>query len=533
MILNEFYHMNQDKYTVLNTIPSCYGADPDNYELLSYYGLNLQCVQVPHDNISWQTTKADKTDLDTKLNKSDFEYIFDSGKSITVWNNTSVINSVDWYGSYSHRTNTSIVNGTRPYQISLNISNSTGTNNDTTIFCNGHCNTGFTDIRFTLGNTTILPYWIENNATGKVWVNVTANGTVNMYYGNPSAIDASNGTNTFDFFDDFDNLNQWTKQSGTWTTTNSTILMPNSALAYLRSNIIAPTTPYVLSTKFSGNWTGGSTTFRFLTEANNTTSVSNAYMPYNTGTSQTLYVNNGNGQSVSYTLSNNVQYIDDFVFNSTTSTKLNLYDTSRNLLATVSNTVATSGTGHYFALFDNGDGTQRYVYWMFIRKYITTEPTWSTWGAEETIQITQYNNSTALIAYDMINITNISTYGNLGIKTTNLTSALHVGNAGDGNMAWSNSWNVYSSEKYKTDIKNITFDINFKLTPISYIQKDDKTNTTMYGFISEDLPIGVKVNDGNNTGINIMGLIAYQSDIINRQQKILDNICKNKPDLCV
>lgn len=106
--------------------------------------------------------------------------------------------SASWYDiSWQYKINNVIPDGARPYQISLNISNSTGTNNATTIFCNGHCNVNFTDIRFTLDNTTLLPYWIEDNTTGKVWVNVTATGVVNMYYGNPAATSLSNGNATF------------------------------------------------------------------------------------------------------------------------------------------------------------------------------------------------------------------------------------------------------------------------------------------------------------------------------------------------
>jgi len=71
------------------------------------------------------------------------------------------------------------------------------------MFLNGSSNPDFTDIRFTLDNVTALSYWIEKD-TGKVWVNVTANGIVNLYYGNSAATDASDGKKTFEFFDDFE-----------------------------------------------------------------------------------------------------------------------------------------------------------------------------------------------------------------------------------------------------------------------------------------------------------------------------------------
>ena len=108
-----------------------------------------------------------------------------------------------WNASWDYRIDNPIPNGARPYQISLNLSNSIGTSNATHVFLNGHSNINFTDIRFTLDNATALPYWIDKEA-GKVWVNVTANGVVNLYYGNPSATDSSNGMKTFEFFDNFE-----------------------------------------------------------------------------------------------------------------------------------------------------------------------------------------------------------------------------------------------------------------------------------------------------------------------------------------
>ncbi|PIS39752.1 MAG: hypothetical protein COT33_00345 [Candidatus Nealsonbacteria bacterium CG08_land_8_20_14_0_20_38_20] len=65
------------------------------------------------------------------------------------------------------------------------------------------------DIRFGDSSGRDLPHWLEsdcNTASTKIWVKVpTLPGSVSsniyMYYGNPSASSASNGTNTFDQFD--------------------------------------------------------------------------------------------------------------------------------------------------------------------------------------------------------------------------------------------------------------------------------------------------------------------------------------------
>ncbi len=77
------------------------------------------------------------------------------------------------------------------------------------------------DLRFTKSDgVTLLDYWIESYTTGVstvVWVEVDSipaspnNTSIYLYYGNPSATSASNGTNTFTFFDDFNSISRaWT-----------------------------------------------------------------------------------------------------------------------------------------------------------------------------------------------------------------------------------------------------------------------------------------------------------------------------------
>jgi len=79
----------------------------------------------------------------------------------------------------------------------------------------------FDDIRFTDNDgKTLVDYWLESktdSTTAKFWVEVpsiAASGTktIFVYYGNPTADSISNGDNTFQFFDDFnDNLINTTK----------------------------------------------------------------------------------------------------------------------------------------------------------------------------------------------------------------------------------------------------------------------------------------------------------------------------------
>ena len=89
------------------------------------------------------------------------------------------------------------------YQVSLNVTYDADMQVD------------FDDLRFVnVSAGTEEAYWIEDKSDSNwclVWFNGTyiagggwSNDTTEMYYGNPSASSASNGTNTFEFFDDFE-----------------------------------------------------------------------------------------------------------------------------------------------------------------------------------------------------------------------------------------------------------------------------------------------------------------------------------------
>ena len=96
---------------------------------------------------------------------------------LTWWN-------VSWQYRVSNTLN-NVPNGGRTYR--LMIHSGSGENTATDVFLNGHSQSDFDDIRFVLNDTTELNYWIVDNTTDpiKVYVKVTGNGTVNLYYGNP------------------------------------------------------------------------------------------------------------------------------------------------------------------------------------------------------------------------------------------------------------------------------------------------------------------------------------------------------------
>jgi predicted MPP superfamily phosphohydrolase len=87
------------------------------------------------------------------------------------------------------------------YQVLINL---TGNTFPTEALKNGE------DIRFTDDNGNELSYWIENwdysSKKAIIWVKVPTiqiGTTLRMFYGNPNAASASNGSAAFEFFDDF------------------------------------------------------------------------------------------------------------------------------------------------------------------------------------------------------------------------------------------------------------------------------------------------------------------------------------------
>ena len=131
-----------------------------------------------------------------------------SALAVLVLAPVSYSQSVGWLNSsWQYRSTVSIANpgGTTlsAYQVHVVL----GAGFDfTKVQANG------ADIRFTASDgVTLLPFWIESWSAGSsrasLWVKVpsipSTGATVYLYYGDPSAGSASNGTNTFIFFDDF------------------------------------------------------------------------------------------------------------------------------------------------------------------------------------------------------------------------------------------------------------------------------------------------------------------------------------------
>ncbi len=124
--------------------------------------------------------------------------------------NSSLVSPTEWWDTnwqYYKVCNIDTNGYSGYYQMRIKVGYSSGGD----VSCEGHCQPDFDDIRFVdTDNSTVLPHWKETYVDSQFaifWVNVSADamsdGKILMYYGNPSATDASDGDSTFIFFDDF------------------------------------------------------------------------------------------------------------------------------------------------------------------------------------------------------------------------------------------------------------------------------------------------------------------------------------------
>lgn len=137
------------------------------------------------------------------------------------------------------------------YQLKITVNYGSGTDTSGNIFCGGNVRTDFGDIRFTDTNgTNLLYYWIESytaSSSAVVWIKIPSiptgsNSTyIYFYYNNPSSTTTSDGPNTFEFFNNGNNITGWTT-TGTlsWTIVSGMIKGTGSSNGVLYS-------PYTIS----------------------------------------------------------------------------------------------------------------------------------------------------------------------------------------------------------------------------------------------------------------------------------------------
>jgi predicted esterase len=299
----------------------------------------------------------------------------------------------------------------------------------------------FSDLRFTdTDKITLLPFWIEsyNSTAAIVWIKVPsiqASGTktIYMYYGNPNAVSAANGTATFDFFDDFNdgtiNTSKWIT-TGTVRETNGYLQVGSGSGSVARQNTaLYPlfSRPYMLRSRSFVSTTGYVSTYVGLSISGLTryALAPHSYRSYYTYDGSTYQYTSNTAGLRSFAVydivwtSSNVKYYQNGV-----------------LRATHTNSPSVA-MGAYL-----GGASTAYVRcdWIFVHKYASAEPSTTT-GQEENqgyvpVQVTLtvtvsgngITNATGVLIYPQYTKINILATPNPGFMLSNwLLNGTNVG----------------------------------------------------------------------------------------------------------
>ncbi len=387
--LNQLFNGSIDQVKIYNyslspeQINASYQAGLDNH---SVYTIVSNETSVG-DNWSVAVTPVDVYGLD--------------GSTVLSNNLTIVDNSYNfegWFSDYSYRKNITIIGQTGAgtnYQIPLEIGASSGGDFN----LESHCINFPNDLRFTAGDgTTKLDYWIENVSANPitVWVKVSddleSNQSIYIYYGKSGVSYDSNGTNTFEFFDDFElnNFNKWTSFDS-WTIVSNVVKEGNYA-AYVADSDLDRSLLKNLTLNFSYIETlyvrtDGSSTYGaypvLLADESYTTVYSIVFyggvLRYYQGSYVDWPQNNTYSSNTWYKLEHAV----DFNSNKQKAWKdgnymgeIDLKDSSGGSVSSVSNFRKKPGSAGKDALWLDQ---------IYIRKYVSTEPAYSSVSSEESV----------------------------------------------------------------------------------------------------------------------------------------------------
>ncbi|MFH1590898.1 MAG: DUF2341 domain-containing protein [archaeon] len=165
--------------------------------------------------------------------------------------------------SYRREINLTSSGSVSDYQVMFNL-------NLTAEFISGKAKGDCSDLRFSFYNTSdgseeTVPSWVEqcdNSSNITVWVKVpevSNASSVYLYYGNPYASDASNGSTVFEFFDDFSSISTdvWGSNAANWDSVNG-VADPSVGGVTSRINSSYPfTSMYGIELRFKGNASAG------------------------------------------------------------------------------------------------------------------------------------------------------------------------------------------------------------------------------------------------------------------------------------
>jgi len=298
-----------------------------------------------------------------------------------------------WLSGYQYRKKVTISGSSgagENYQVKLSIGSSSGGD----FHLEGHCHDFPNDIRFTDDDgITLLDYWIEDTSADPitVWVKVKDNldndVDIYVYYGKEGDSSASNGENTFVFFDDFEgtslDTDKW-NSSGTIEVSNSEISLNEDDGIYTKSSWGYG---YSVISKAKGDEQDIEfVAFRSSTAVNPDDSISIVNSDYkypddfDRYNCKTRKDNAGNN----YYVDNQLDFRGTYrKYEITRLEGESKYYQDNNLMYIRTSALPTVNLGIGAVVWDSSQASTLSLDWILVRKYTSPEPSFSSAGNEE------------------------------------------------------------------------------------------------------------------------------------------------------
>ncbi len=297
-----------------------------------------------------------------------------------------------WLTNYSYRKSITLSRASGAvtnYQMKLLVGETSGATGED-VDCGGLCLSTFNDIRFTKSDgTTLLDYWIESisgatpNQLATIWIEFDSIGTdattFYMYYGKTDAPAASNGANTWAFFDDFTSLDNWTTVDGEPSIGSSiVILSPQTTIKRTTTGPVYPL-KMVIRAKFSAKtitdyWIG--IEFARDTDKN-----------YNCGfmtVADKFYKNSYDGAVGSVEITNYADNAYHTFFTGIVASDYAKFIVDNMDEGTLTTHIPSNANDIWFVNHPtSSSGQTLYVDWVAIGTFQQVEPAWGAWGTQE------------------------------------------------------------------------------------------------------------------------------------------------------
>jgi len=360
-----------------------------------------------------------------------------------------------WLSGWGYRQSHVVENATGAgtnYQMYFNVYRGTGTSSGNKVYLQNHNASTFpNDLNFTDNDeVTPLDYWVEdsNSSWAGVWVEVTDNlnttdQTIYVYYGKSDATTTSNGVNTFPFFDHFLgsslNTSKW-GESGVVSVSNSEVNLDND-------DGIKSLTTFGLSYSVIAKAKADEQDVLFI-------AFSNGYIPNPDPLTvvqiyQSDYDANNNfdcfscraatssGSSTSQLIDDQLDFRDTY-YNYEINRVLNKakFYQAGSLMTTITTYVPTTSLPVSCCVWDSSQESTLTVDWVLVRKYVDPEPSYGSWGGEESFAVENSvsnpdpNSSSTKVQWQVdfkCKVTYYDTADNVTIKIFNATDNTQAG----------------------------------------------------------------------------------------------------------